>query len=75
MRLFFFFWFVYEDFDVILCYESNFFSVYLLIFLVFFVWLQNKLQDLAGKHSDVLESLTPNVRKRVDTLREIQVCF
>ncbi|XP_011078000.2 LOW QUALITY PROTEIN: nucleosome assembly protein 1;2 [Sesamum indicum] len=34
--------------------------------------LKNKLQDLAGKHSDVLESLSPNVRKRVDALREIQ---
>ncbi|KAL7133186.1 hypothetical protein ABFS83_12G123100 [Erythranthe nasuta] len=34
--------------------------------------LKNKLQDLAGKHSDVLESLTPVVRKRVDALREIQ---
>ncbi|KAG8376163.1 hypothetical protein BUALT_Bualt09G0034600 [Buddleja alternifolia] len=36
--------------------------------------LKNKLQDLAGKHSDVLENLTPNVRKRVDVLREIQAC-
>ncbi|PIM99365.1 Nucleosome assembly protein NAP-1 [Handroanthus impetiginosus] len=34
--------------------------------------LKNKLQDLAGKHSDVLENLSPNVRKRVDVLREIQ---
>ncbi|GAA0184244.1 chromatin/chromatin-binding, or -regulatory protein [Lithospermum erythrorhizon] len=34
--------------------------------------LKNKLQDLTGKHSDVLESLSPNVRKRVDVLREIQ---
>ncbi|KAK4432863.1 Nucleosome assembly protein 1 [Sesamum alatum] len=34
--------------------------------------LKNKLQDLAGKHSDVLENLSPNVRKRVDALREIQ---
>ncbi|KAG9156265.1 hypothetical protein Leryth_009143 [Lithospermum erythrorhizon] len=34
--------------------------------------LKNKLQDLSGKHSDVLEGLTPNVRKRVDVLREIQ---
>ncbi|PIN22972.1 Nucleosome assembly protein NAP-1 [Handroanthus impetiginosus] len=34
--------------------------------------LKNKLQDLAGKHSDVLENLSPNVRKRVEVLREIQ---
>ncbi|XP_073149490.1 nucleosome assembly protein 1;2-like isoform X2 [Henckelia pumila] len=34
--------------------------------------LKNKLQDLAGKHSDVLENLSPSVRKRVDELREIQ---
>lgn len=34
--------------------------------------LKNKLQDLTGKHSDVLENLSPNVRKRVDVLRDIQ---
>lgn len=34
--------------------------------------LKNKLQNLAGQHSDVLESLTPTVRKRVEVLREIQ---
>ncbi|CAA7025411.1 unnamed protein product [Microthlaspi erraticum] len=34
--------------------------------------LKNKLQDLAGQHSDVLENLTPKVRKRVDALRDIQ---
>lgn len=34
--------------------------------------LKNKLQSLAGQHADVLESLSPNVRKRVDVLREIQ---
>ncbi|XP_057549803.1 nucleosome assembly protein 1;4-like [Amaranthus tricolor] len=34
--------------------------------------LKNKLQHLAGEHSDVLESLTPNVRKRVEALRQIQ---
>ncbi|CAI9766022.1 unnamed protein product [Fraxinus pennsylvanica] len=34
--------------------------------------LKNKLQDLTGKHSAVLENLPPNVRKRVDVLREIQ---
>ncbi|RVX05409.1 Nucleosome assembly protein 1;2 [Vitis vinifera] len=36
--------------------------------------LKNKLQNLAGQHSDVLENLTPKVRKRVETLREIQAC-
>ncbi|XP_060213606.1 nucleosome assembly protein 1;2 isoform X2 [Lycium barbarum] len=34
--------------------------------------LKNKLQDLTGKHTDVLENLSPNVRKRVERLREIQ---
>ncbi|CAL9104803.1 unnamed protein product [Musa textilis] len=34
--------------------------------------LKNKLQSLAGKHTDVLETLSPVVRKRVDVLREIQ---
>ncbi|KAF8393614.1 hypothetical protein HHK36_021858 [Tetracentron sinense] len=34
--------------------------------------LKNKLQHLAGQHSDVLETLSPNVRKRVEVLREIQ---
>lgn len=34
--------------------------------------LKNKLQNLAGQHSDVLEKLTPAVRKRVEVLREIQ---
>ncbi|KAL3337532.1 hypothetical protein AABB24_029927 [Solanum stoloniferum] len=34
--------------------------------------LKNKLQDLTGKHSDVLENLSPIVRKRVEVLREIQ---
>ncbi|XP_077212587.1 nucleosome assembly protein 1;3-like [Tasmannia lanceolata] len=34
--------------------------------------LKNKLQSLAGQHSDVLENLSPKVRKRVDVLREIQ---
>ncbi|PPR94944.1 hypothetical protein GOBAR_AA25725 [Gossypium barbadense] len=32
----------------------------------------NKLQNLAGEHADVLETLSPNVRKRVEVLREIQ---
>ncbi|KAF3450595.1 hypothetical protein FNV43_RR06684 [Rhamnella rubrinervis] len=34
--------------------------------------LKDKLQTLAGQHSDILENLTPKVRKRVDFLREIQ---
>ncbi|XP_009785383.1 nucleosome assembly protein 1-2 isoform X1 [Nicotiana tabacum] len=34
--------------------------------------LKNKLHDLTGKHSNVTESLSPNVRKRVEALREIQ---
>ncbi|CAA6672797.1 unnamed protein product [Spirodela intermedia] len=34
--------------------------------------LKNQLQSLARQHSDVLESLSPNVRKRVEVLREIQ---
>jgi len=35
--------------------------------------VQSKIQSLAGQHSDVLESLSPVVRKRVEVLREIQV--
>nr|XP_010318498.1 nucleosome assembly protein 1;4 isoform X1 [Solanum lycopersicum] len=34
--------------------------------------LKDKLQNLAGKHMDILETLTPPVRKRVDVLRELQ---
>ena len=34
--------------------------------------VQNKLPNLAGQHSDVLENLPPIVRKRVEALREIQ---
>ncbi|RID44317.1 hypothetical protein BRARA_I01122 [Brassica rapa] len=34
--------------------------------------LKNKLQSLAGQHSDVLENLSPAVRKRVEVLRDIQ---
>ncbi|XP_028774209.1 nucleosome assembly protein 1;2 [Neltuma alba] len=34
--------------------------------------LKNKMQSLAGQHADVLESLSPNVRKRVEFLRGIQ---
>lgn len=49
--------------------------------IVFFLFLymlnpQNKL--MAGQRSDVLESLTPQVRNRVEALRDIQVrqvCF
>lgn len=38
-----------------------------------FVNSQSKLQNLAGQRSDVLENLTPAVKKRVDALRDIQV--
>ncbi|XP_066339800.1 nucleosome assembly protein 1;1-like [Miscanthus floridulus] len=34
--------------------------------------LKGKLQSLAGQHADVLETLSPNVTKRVEFLREIQ---
>ncbi|KAM3207416.1 hypothetical protein ACQJBY_062569 [Aegilops geniculata] len=34
--------------------------------------LKDKLQSLAGQHADVLESLSPNVRTRVEFLRGIQ---
>ncbi|XP_057454259.1 nucleosome assembly protein 1;4-like [Lotus japonicus] len=34
--------------------------------------LKDKLQLLAGKHVDVLETLSPEVRKRVEVLRDIQ---
>ncbi|CAA0821137.1 Unknown protein [Striga hermonthica] len=34
--------------------------------------LKDKLSNLAGQHAEVMEKLTPNVRKRVEVLREIQ---
>lgn len=34
--------------------------------------LKNKIQSLAGQHSDLLENLAPKVRKRVEVLKEIQ---
>ncbi|KAF8677941.1 hypothetical protein HU200_046297 [Digitaria exilis] len=34
--------------------------------------LKNKLEGLVAQHTDVLENLTPKVRKRVDVLRDIQ---
>ncbi|KAL8118758.1 nucleosome assembly protein 1;2-like isoform X2 [Apium graveolens] len=34
--------------------------------------LKSKLQNLAGQHSNVLENLTPVVRKRIEALKEIQ---
>jgi len=37
------------------------------------ICVQSKIQSLAGQHSDILESLSPIVRKRVESLREIQV--
>lgn len=56
----------------------NFYKLILLFALcVFFFSMfnceQSKIQSLAGQHSDILESLSPNVRKRVEVLREIQV--
>ncbi|KAE9467932.1 hypothetical protein C3L33_00159, partial [Rhododendron williamsianum] len=42
------------------------------LFVLLVVGLQDKLQNLAGGHADVLESLTPKVRKRVEVLRELQ---
>ncbi|XP_044949624.1 LOB domain-containing protein 6-like [Hordeum vulgare subsp. vulgare] len=35
--------------------------------------IKNTLQGLAARHTDVLESLEPKVRKRVEALREIQL--
>ncbi|XP_038710268.1 nucleosome assembly protein 1;3-like isoform X2 [Tripterygium wilfordii] len=37
------------------------------------IGLKDKLQTLAGQHSDILDNLTPTVRKRVEVLREIQI--
>lgn len=34
--------------------------------------LKDKLQHLAGEHSDIMETLSPKVRKRVEVLRELQ---
>lgn len=34
--------------------------------------LKNKLQSLAGQHADVMETLSPKVKKRVEVLKEIQ---
>ncbi|KAH7302150.1 hypothetical protein KP509_23G058600 [Ceratopteris richardii] len=34
--------------------------------------LKDKLQTLAGQHSNILETLSPNVRKRVEALQDIQ---
>ncbi|KAG2718106.1 hypothetical protein I3760_03G205400 [Carya illinoinensis] len=34
--------------------------------------LKNKIQSLAGQHSDLLENLSPVVRRRVEVLKEIQ---
>ncbi|XP_021895640.1 nucleosome assembly protein 1;3-like, partial [Carica papaya] len=36
--------------------------------------LKNKLQNLAGQHSDALENLSAKVKKRVEVLMEIQAC-
>ncbi|KAK6284388.1 hypothetical protein POUND7_003340, partial [Theobroma cacao] len=39
---------------------------------IYIVLRMNKLQSLAGQHNDILETLSPNVRKRVEVLRETQ---
>ncbi|KAE8804479.1 Nucleosome assembly protein 1-like 1 [Hordeum vulgare] len=39
--------------------------------LLLFAGCENTLQGLAARHTDVLESLEPKVRKRVEALREI----
>ncbi|KAJ6435274.1 hypothetical protein OIU84_000460 [Salix udensis] len=36
--------------------------------------LKTKLQSLTGQHSELLENLSPTVRKRVEDLRGIQAC-
>lgn len=43
------------------------------IFVQFVLCMQDKLQLLAGHHVDILETLSPNVRKRVELLRDLQV--
>lgn len=47
--------------------------LYVCVDLLYVFDSQNKLQILAGQHSDVLENLTPKIRRRVEVLREIQV--
>lgn len=51
--------------------------VVLFILIVFFgisgELLQDKLQSLARKHSNVIDSLSPNVRMHVEFLKEVQV--
>ncbi|KAL7231593.1 hypothetical protein ACSBR2_009763 [Camellia fascicularis] len=40
-----------------------------------FAWIGQdilKLQNLAGQHSDVLETLLPKIQKQVDVLKELQ---
>lgn len=34
--------------------------------------LKDKLQLLSGEHADVMETLSPNVRKRVEVLKDLQ---
>lgn len=42
-------------------------------FTYFWCSLADKIQSMAGQQTDVLETLSPIVRKRVQVLREIQV--
>ena len=50
---------------------------FVLFIFLFLFWgvFQDKLKKFAGQHSDVLETLSQNVRKRVEVLREMQVCL
>lgn len=43
--------------------------------IIIFLFFQSKIMSLSGKHSDVLGSLSANVLKRVESLRDIQVCI
>lgn len=62
---------------IILFLHNNIDLIVVVLFLIFFLFrfVQNKLQSLAGQHSDVLENLSPAVRKRVEVLRDIQVDY
>lgn len=47
--------------------------LYFVQFTYFWCHVQDKIQSMAGQQTDVLEALSPIVRKRVQVLREIQV--
>lgn len=48
-------------------------SLYIYIYMVMFGVLQKSLSTVEGMNSVMLTTLSPNVRKRVETLQEIQV--